>query len=62
MKQVDVDSEYNVVDNKKADHRYKYNKKIVYIEKGHIEDSANMAKFIDGNNTHLAEFMSDDED
>lgn len=33
LKQVEVDESFTVVDNKKEEHRYKYQKKVVYIEK-----------------------------
>lgn len=36
LKQVEVDESFTVVDNKKEEYRYKYHKKIVYIEKEQI--------------------------
>lgn len=37
LKQVQIDESYSVVDNKKEDYKYKYNKKIAYIEKSQVE-------------------------
>jgi ABC-type arginine transport system ATPase subunit len=47
LKQVEVDESFNVVDNKKEEHRYKYTKKVLYIEKGQIEEAAEVAKFLE---------------
>lgn len=46
LKQVDLDETFNVVDNHKEEHRYKYSKKVVYIEKEQIEHSSEVAKFL----------------
>lgn len=37
---MEVDASYTVVDNKKEEHRYKYSKKVVYIEKEQIEEAS----------------------
>jgi hypothetical protein len=35
-----------VVDNKKEEHRYKYHKKVIYIEKEQIEEASKVAHFL----------------
>lgn len=36
-----------MVDNKKEEHRYKYHKKVLYIEKEQIEEAAEVAKLLE---------------
>jgi len=47
LKQVDLDSDFTVVDNRKQDHRYKYNTKKLYIEKEQVEEGAKLAEVLD---------------
>jgi predicted RND superfamily exporter protein len=46
LKQVEVDASFTVVDNKKEEHRYKYQKKVIYIEKEQIEEAAKVAQYL----------------
>lgn len=36
LHQVELDKDYIVVDNKREDHHYKYDKKVTYIEKTQV--------------------------
>ena len=47
LKQTDLESGYTVVDNRRQDHRYKYNKKVLYIEKEQIEEGVKLAQVMD---------------
>ena len=44
LKQVPLDQSYQVVDNRKADHKYKYDQKIQYIEKKQVDEAADLMK------------------
>ena len=47
MKQTPLEEDYRVVDNKKGDHRYKYDQKKQYIEKKQIEEAAEVASIME---------------
>jgi hypothetical protein len=47
LKQTDLESGFTVVDNRKEDHRYKYNKKVLYIEKEQVEEGVKLAQVMD---------------
>jgi hypothetical protein len=47
LKQVELDPSFTVVDNKKEDHRYKYHKKVLYIEKEQIEQAEQVAQLLE---------------
>ena len=40
LKQTPLEEDYRVVDNKKGDHRFKYDQKKQYIEKKQIQEAA----------------------
>jgi leucyl aminopeptidase len=47
LKQIPLEDTYTVVDNRKGDHRYKYDQKIQYIEKKQVDEAAEMMKVME---------------
>ena len=42
LHQVSLDKDYIVVDNRREDYHYKYDKKITYMEKAQVEEAASL--------------------
>lgn len=47
LHQVELDKDYIVVDNRREDYHYKYDKKVTYIEKTQIEEAASLVKTLE---------------
>lgn len=46
LNQVVVDKDFIIVDNRKEEHRYKYDHQTSYISKEEVEETAKVAKWI----------------
>lgn len=47
LKQIHIEKDYIINDNKRGDHHYKYTKNILYIEKEQVENAAKEIRYVE---------------